>query len=192
MEGTGKLVRDRIPELIRADGGEPRTRTAHGEEFPALLRLKLLDVVQDYLDSEQPDELVDVIEVVHALARLKGMTPERLEKLRSEKQAERGGFGDQTVLITDPDEPTPDEAPPGPAHGTAPARGAAPADASASRPARGTAPDGAPPNGAAPADAPPAGTAARRTPADQDSEAPTVENPVPPEPPRPRPARVVS
>ncbi|MGH3715181.1 MAG: nucleoside triphosphate pyrophosphohydrolase [Micromonosporaceae bacterium] len=104
MEGTGKLVRDRIPELIRAEGGEPQTRTAHGEEYPALLRLKLLEEVQEFLDSDEPAELVDVIEVVHALAGLKGMAPDRLEELRAAKQAERGGFSAQTVLISQPDE----------------------------------------------------------------------------------------
>lgn len=126
MEGTGKLVRDRIPELITESGGQPETRVAHGEEYPALLRLKLLEEVQEFLDSDDAGELVDVIEVVYALARHKGMEPVRLEELRAEKERERGGFLTRTVLITAPEEPEPDQptsAPPG----TATVPGAQPA-----------------------------------------------------------------
>ncbi len=104
MEGTGKLVRDRIPELITNSGGQPQTREARGEEYPALLRLKLLEEVQEFLDSDNAEELVDVIEVVHALARHKGVEPERLEELRAAKEREKGGFLTRTVLMTTPEE----------------------------------------------------------------------------------------
>lgn len=115
MEGTGKLVRDRIPELITNSGGQPQTREARGEEYPALLRLKLLEEVQEFLDSDNAEELVDVIEVVHALARHKGVEPERLEELRAAKEREKGGFLTRTVLMTTPEEvaePEEEEVPP--------------------------------------------------------------------------------
>lgn len=115
MEGTGKLVRDRIPELITNSGGQPQTREARGEEYPALLRLKLLEEVQEFLDSDNAEELVDVIEVVHALARHKGVEPERLEELRAAKEREKGGFLTRTVLMTTPEEvvePEEDSVPP--------------------------------------------------------------------------------
>jgi len=104
LEGTGKLVRDRIPELITNSGGQPQTREAPGEEYPALLRLKLLEEVQEFLDSDNAEELVDVIEVVYALARHKGVEPERLEELRAAKEREKGGFRTRTVLMTTPEE----------------------------------------------------------------------------------------
>ncbi|MGH3739218.1 MAG: hypothetical protein ACRDT6_27010 [Micromonosporaceae bacterium] len=197
MEGTGKLVRDRIPELIRADGGEPQTRTAHDAEYPSLLRLKLLEEVQEYLDSEQPDELVDVIEVVHALARTKGVSPERLEELRAAKHTERGGFEAQTVLVTTAEDMPPpngggqpdrvvagavtdeDADPPGPL--TASRSEAPPRPEAASRPA-GAGRRTAMRSGLAAADYPMDGPA-------EDSEAPTVENPVPARPPSPTPRR---
>ncbi|MGH3655704.1 MAG: nucleoside triphosphate pyrophosphohydrolase [Micromonosporaceae bacterium] len=111
MEGTVKLVRDRIPELMKADGESPQTRIAQGEEYPALLRLKLLEEVQEFLDSGDAGELVDVIEVVHALARDKGVEPEKLEQLRVAKQTDRGGFTTGTVLVVPSDEPEPEPAP---------------------------------------------------------------------------------
>lgn len=110
MEGTGKLVRDRVPELIRDDGGEPDTRTAHEAEYTALLRVKLLEEVQEFFDSDAADELVDVIEVVYALAREKGVDAKQLEKLRAAREVERGGFTERTVLITAVEDPEPEAA----------------------------------------------------------------------------------
>ena len=99
MEGTIKLVRDRVPELLRAKGEEPTIRIAHDEEFPALLRMKLLEEVQEFLESGDAEELVDVMEVVYTLARQNGMEPDALEKRRAAKEAERGGFSEQIVLV---------------------------------------------------------------------------------------------
>ncbi|HEX2418895.1 MAG TPA: nucleoside triphosphate pyrophosphohydrolase [Micromonosporaceae bacterium] len=139
MEGAGKLVRDRIPELITEAGGQPQTRVARGEEYPALLRLKLLEEVQEFLDSDDAGELVDVIEVVYALARHKGVEPVELEELRADKERERGSFLTRTVLITtgeesdeQPEQPV--SAPPvGPPQGTASVPGTQPAAPGVSR-----------------------------------------------------------
>lgn len=146
MEGTGKLVRDRIPELITNSGGQPQTREARGEEYPALLRLKLLEEVQEFLDSDNAEELVDVIEVVYALARHKGVEPERLEELRAAKEHEKGGFVTRTVLMTTPEEAVePEEESMPPAVSPAPETNAAPVSvtprgASAGTVYRGTSP----------------------------------------------------
>ncbi len=63
-----KLVRDRIPQIIRDGGGQPLVRVADGEEYRALLRAKLVEEVQEFLASDDPEELADVLEVLHALA----------------------------------------------------------------------------------------------------------------------------
>lgn len=83
----GKLVRDRIPELF---GGQ--TRPLNGEDYRAALRAKLQEEVAEYLDSGEPEELADVLEVLRALAALHSLTPEDLEALRRAKADARGGF----------------------------------------------------------------------------------------------------
>ncbi|MFC5187687.1 nucleoside triphosphate pyrophosphohydrolase family protein [Actinomadura harenae] len=45
-----------------------------------------------------PGELADVLEVVHALAALHGVSPAGLEKARAAKAGERGGFAGRVVL----------------------------------------------------------------------------------------------
>ncbi|OLT19276.1 hypothetical protein BJF79_16965 [Actinomadura sp. CNU-125] len=93
-----KLVRDRIPEIILRSGRHPRTRFAEQDEYTSLLRAKLFEEATEYTTDGDPGELADVLEVLHALAAVHGLTPEDLEHLRATKAAERGGFTARTVL----------------------------------------------------------------------------------------------
>ncbi|MGI5414897.1 hypothetical protein [Actinomadura luteofluorescens] len=93
-----KLVRDRIPEIIREAGRAPETRTAAPEEQAALLRNKLYEEAGEYIATDDPAELADLLEVLHALAALHGLTPEHLEEQRATKAAERGAFTKRLVL----------------------------------------------------------------------------------------------
>ncbi|MER5582233.1 nucleoside triphosphate pyrophosphohydrolase [Streptomyces asoensis] len=96
----GKLVRDRIPEIIREHGAEPVTYTADAEEYRNRLRDKLVEEVAEFLeadDSTAPEELADVLEVVHALASVLGVDVGQLEKIRENKASERGGFAERIV-----------------------------------------------------------------------------------------------
>ncbi|MFF5284569.1 hypothetical protein [Streptomyces sp. NPDC013171] len=96
----GKLVRDRIPQIIRNDGAEPVTYIAGPEEYRARLRAKLSEEVAEFLeadDASAPGELADVAEVLLALAADLGISPERLEAIRVAKAGERGGFAGRIV-----------------------------------------------------------------------------------------------
>ncbi|WP_240809981.1 nucleoside triphosphate pyrophosphohydrolase [Actinomadura sp. WMMA1423] len=93
-----KLVRDRIPEIIREAGRVPETRTASHDERAALLRDKLYEEADEYTATNDPAELADLLEVLHALASHHGLTPERLEQQRAAKAADRGTFSKSVVL----------------------------------------------------------------------------------------------
>jgi predicted house-cleaning noncanonical NTP pyrophosphatase (MazG superfamily) len=98
--GRGKLVRDRIPQIIREGGAEPVTYTADSEEYRGRLRDKLGEEVAEFLaaDGESaPEELADVLEVVRALAADLGVDADRLDKIREAKASERGGFTGRIV-----------------------------------------------------------------------------------------------
>lgn len=95
---TEKLVRDRIPDIIRSDGRVPAVRTADRAEYAGLLRAKLYEEVGEYAASRDPAELADVLEVLRALAALHGLTPEDLERERAAKEAARGSFTRRLVL----------------------------------------------------------------------------------------------
>jgi len=94
-----KLVRDRIPEIIIAAGNEPVTRTAGDDEYEQLLKAKLAEEVDEFLTGDYPEELADILEVLKAAARAKGITWEQIEAMAVEKKAKRGGFEDKIVLV---------------------------------------------------------------------------------------------
>lgn len=98
-ERHDKLVRDRIPEIVTTSGARPETRTADPLEYRALLRAKLVEEVHEFLENENPAELVDVIEVIHALAVDLDTDPTELERLREKKASEHGSFSERTVLL---------------------------------------------------------------------------------------------
>jgi predicted house-cleaning noncanonical NTP pyrophosphatase (MazG superfamily) len=93
-----KLVRDRIPQIIRADGKVPVTHVAGDVEYRTKLLEKLLEEVQECFKDPTEDELVDILEVAYALASLLGLDQGRLEVLRREKLRKRGGFTKRIIL----------------------------------------------------------------------------------------------
>jgi predicted house-cleaning noncanonical NTP pyrophosphatase (MazG superfamily) len=56
--------------------------------------------VAEFLATPVPEELADILEVVHALAPLVAGSMEELEKVRVAKVKERGGF-DQRIFIVE-------------------------------------------------------------------------------------------
>ena len=87
-----KLVRDRIPSMIAAEGRVPYVVQLKGRKLKEALREKLIEEVGEYLDSDDVEELADVAEVLKALAELHGLSSAELEALRTRKRNERGGF----------------------------------------------------------------------------------------------------
>jgi predicted house-cleaning noncanonical NTP pyrophosphatase (MazG superfamily)/NTP pyrophosphatase (non-canonical NTP hydrolase) len=98
QRADGKLVRDRIPEIIRADGLEPVIRTAEPAEYVTRLRDKLTEEVAEFLATDgDPAELADILEVVYALAAAGGTGPGQLDALRAAKAASNGAFAQRLV-----------------------------------------------------------------------------------------------
>jgi predicted house-cleaning noncanonical NTP pyrophosphatase (MazG superfamily) len=94
----GKLVRDKIPQIIRSHGLEPVIYTADTEEYAVRLRDRLREEAEEFIASDgDPEELADILEVLYALARLAGIDRQQLEQLRTAKAEERGGFDDRVI-----------------------------------------------------------------------------------------------
>jgi predicted house-cleaning noncanonical NTP pyrophosphatase (MazG superfamily) len=87
-----KLVRDLIPQLIEENGDEAVTRVLEQEEYLEALKSKLQEEVSDYLESEDPEELADIAEVVSALLAEHATTEAEFTALRQKKLEEQGGF----------------------------------------------------------------------------------------------------
>lgn len=93
-----KLVRGKIPEIIRNNGQIPVTHIATDSEYTIQLDRKLIEEVKEYLDSRNPGELVDVLQVIYEICENEGMSREQIEKLTVKKAAERGKFLERIIL----------------------------------------------------------------------------------------------
>ncbi|AQR96506.1 nucleoside triphosphate pyrophosphohydrolase [Clostridium saccharoperbutylacetonicum] len=100
MKTYNKLVRDKIPEIIKADGRECETAIVTGDEKYKLLEAKLLEEANEFLEDKNIEELADVMEVLFGLADSLGYSEEDLLKARDKKREERGGFKEGIVLKT--------------------------------------------------------------------------------------------
>ena len=99
MKRYDKLVRDRIPQIIRDGGRDCRTRALSQEEYVARLHDKLREELDEYLASGEMEELADLCEVIRAVAAARGSSMEEIEALRARKAQERGGFDGRILLI---------------------------------------------------------------------------------------------
>ena len=93
-----KLVRDKIPEIIKADGKTCEVEIASKEEMTKLLEDKLKEEVKEYLEDKNLEELADIMEVLFGLAYNLGYSEEDLLNKRNEKLEDRGGFKEGVVL----------------------------------------------------------------------------------------------
>jgi predicted house-cleaning noncanonical NTP pyrophosphatase (MazG superfamily) len=93
-----KLVRDRIPEIILNRGDRPITRVLGTEAYGRALRDKLQEEAAEFIESGELMELVDVLEVVYALAAVQGVDHPQIEDMRRQKLNDRGGFEKRVFL----------------------------------------------------------------------------------------------
>jgi predicted house-cleaning noncanonical NTP pyrophosphatase (MazG superfamily) len=99
MTVYNKLVRDRIPDIIRQQGEIPYTKTLEPDEYRCLLEAKLDEEVGEYHRDKNLEELADILEVVYALADAIG-SREELQKTYQHKLATRGGFKERLFLVS--------------------------------------------------------------------------------------------
>jgi predicted house-cleaning noncanonical NTP pyrophosphatase (MazG superfamily) len=97
-----KLVRDRIPEIIKEDGRNCETEIMSEEEYRQALRQKLVEEAQEAAES-RPDhlvtELADLYEIIDALMMTYDLDREAVLAEQSQRRTTRGGFDKRLRLL---------------------------------------------------------------------------------------------
>lgn len=93
-----KLVRDKIPDIIKKNGGNPVTHIADDEEYWMKLREKLEEETGEFLASDKIEEVADILEVLDAICEYKGIDKNKILEIKDKKRAERGGFKNKIIL----------------------------------------------------------------------------------------------
>lgn len=100
-----KLVRDRIPEIMRIQNKNPDVRILYDDaEYLAALKQKLLEEVSEFLDAkndeEAMNEVADILEVLDAISEFKTYNYKEIQDRKRDKKRERGGFKKRVLLIS--------------------------------------------------------------------------------------------
>ena len=93
-----KLVRDKIPEIIKAKGEMAMTHIADDAEYGIKLYEKLEEEVAEYLKDESVGEIADILEVIDAIAEYKGFSQEEILATKQKKAENRGRFEQRIIL----------------------------------------------------------------------------------------------
>lgn len=93
-----KLVRDKIPEIIIADGHRPIIRTLSEKEYLESLIEKLKEEVAEFEEKPSAEELADIKEVMIALRIAMGIHAGELEDTRRKKANKNGRFKKRLFL----------------------------------------------------------------------------------------------
>jgi predicted house-cleaning noncanonical NTP pyrophosphatase (MazG superfamily) len=97
-----KLVRDRIPDIIRAEGRDCGVETLSPQDYLAALRAKIVEEAQELAQAPQAElisELADIQEVLDALMTAYGIERSEVDAVQARRRAERGGFAQRIRLL---------------------------------------------------------------------------------------------
>jgi predicted house-cleaning noncanonical NTP pyrophosphatase (MazG superfamily) len=94
-----KLVRDRIPEIIKKYGKVAVIKkiTSDKEYYSKLLE-KLQEEIKEFTETPNEEEAADILEVFHAILKFKKINFELVKEARLKKGFLRGGFEKRLVL----------------------------------------------------------------------------------------------
>ncbi len=98
-----KLVRDKIIDIIIADNCLPTYHILNDEECLLEANKKLLEEVNEYLESGEISELCDIEEVLRLIISLKGLSYDEFNQKREAKNDKRGSFSQKIYLESEED-----------------------------------------------------------------------------------------
>ncbi len=98
MKIYNKLVRDRIPEIIAADGLKANTRQLDKKEYLKELIKKLQEEAKELEENPSAEQLADIKELIIAIREALGIHAGKLEDIRRKKATQRGRFKKKIFL----------------------------------------------------------------------------------------------
>lgn len=93
-----KLIRDKIPELLKQSGKTFVTHRASEKEYWEKLKLKLLEEVYEFSENDNTEELADILEIVDAICEYKKINKTTLQSVKNKKMRDRGKFTKRIIL----------------------------------------------------------------------------------------------
>lgn len=97
-----KLVRDRIPAIIKADGMHPVMRKLTEKKFKEEVLKKIIEEAEEIHKANSHKELIkefaDLHEIVATAMSAHRISSKEVQKIRAKRHKERGGFKKRVFL----------------------------------------------------------------------------------------------
>jgi predicted house-cleaning noncanonical NTP pyrophosphatase (MazG superfamily) len=97
-----KLVRDRIPEIINAEGRTYQVETLSDDDFRRALLAKVTEEAAEVANAPTEKlavELADLQEVIDAVMKTYNIDPETVRAIQDQRRLDRGGFDKRIKLL---------------------------------------------------------------------------------------------
>ena len=98
-----KLIRDRIPEIIKKAGRKPEVRKLKKVQFLNALKKKVAEEAGELVRAKDKkgiiNEMADIQELIDILASEIGASKHEIKKFQGVKRKKRGGFKKRLFLI---------------------------------------------------------------------------------------------
>ena len=109
IQRPGKIVRDKVIEIMHKEGESPDCCELTQEEFKFWLPYKVVEELMEFVAArvrrsrgEKLRELADLFEACHALRESEGFSEEEIEQARKIKARTKGRFARRLFLFTNP------------------------------------------------------------------------------------------
>jgi len=93
-----KLVRDKIPKIIKDSGKSCVYHVAAPVEYEARLYEKLREELDEFIEAPSYEEAADMWEVFRAICEMHSLSLLTVESVAREKEKKRGAFEDRIIL----------------------------------------------------------------------------------------------
>jgi predicted house-cleaning noncanonical NTP pyrophosphatase (MazG superfamily) len=98
-----KLIRDKIPDIIKANHKKCEVKILSNTEYKQALKSKLLEEAQEVFDAQEEElieEIADIYEVIEALIKAYNLDKEKIKKIKEDKANSKGKFEQKLKLIS--------------------------------------------------------------------------------------------
>lgn len=93
-----KLVRDKIPQIVKQDNKVPITHVITEQEVKPLLLHKIIEELEEFKATPNEEELADILEVIDGIANAFNLDMEKVLTVKADKFEKRGGFNERIIL----------------------------------------------------------------------------------------------
>lgn len=96
-----KLIRDKLVAVMEGLGKKVSYDIlSEDEDYLKELNKKIIEEANEFIEENDLSELADLFEVIYAIAELKDIDLDEVEKIRIEKRNKKGAFKDRIFLKT--------------------------------------------------------------------------------------------